>query len=111
MGKRGKKVICALVQPSIDVEMLIASRVDEDEEEAASDGAAVEQTTLGGRGQIRVISIVTTIDSKSITMDLRSWMGRKSRDFGMPCVVTYQTASDSLALKRNAVRLIACGLH
>ena len=104
MGKRGRKVICTPIQPSILADMVIASRVDEDE--TASDEAAAEQTILGGREQTKMKSIAIMQDMRRTTMNSKSWPRTKSRSSGKPCAVTCQTASDSRAPKRNAIHIV-----
>lgn len=99
MGKRGKRVICAVLPQSILVDMLIVSRVDKDE--AASDEAVIEQTILGVREQTKPTSFEKIRDMRRTTMSSKSWARTKNRNFGKQCGVTYQTASDSRALKRN----------
>lgn len=66
MGKRGKKVTCALIRPAfLAASILTISRVGEDE--AALDAAALEQTMSGEREQIKLTSTVTTSNSKGTT--------------------------------------------
>lgn len=70
MGKRSKKVIERTVQVLERGDMLIASRVDEDE--AASDEAVAEQTILGEREPTEPKSIVTMIGMRPTTMNSKS---------------------------------------
>jgi hypothetical protein len=102
MGKRSFKVKCAFIQPSSLSNMLTASRVDEDKDEAE---AAAEQTMGGGREQTRTTSIATIQDLRRTTMASQLWARRRSRSSGKPCDETYLTASDSLALKCSLVQI------
>jgi hypothetical protein len=79
--------------------MLIVSRVDE--AEAVADGAAAEQTILGGREPTNKMLIVTMSGLRHTTMSSNWWARMKSRNFGKPCAVTCRTALDSRALKGN----------
>ena len=107
MGKRGKKVSFLPTEPSTLFDLLIASRVEVDEDGAGSDKAAAEQTILGGSEQTKLTLIGTTTAMRGTTMNSTLCLRMSRTSFGKLCVVTYRTASGSQDQKRIIILLMA----